>query len=182
MELNEIIKRLEYRTNSHGKCGPDSLEWQIEQNKLDEECDISTLKYLKIYQELQYHINDEKEKLITLFHNLETELNDYRKLVKEYIDIENQYHEKINNFLQSNAENHILNWEELQQMVGKPLWVTSNIDIARYHGWCICGMVENDCARFIVSNIEDGFWTQELSLWKGNYGVDWKTYRWEKHE
>jgi hypothetical protein len=72
-----------------------------------------------------------------------------------------------------------LTWEELQQMNGKPVWLTVNQKPIKHNGWAICKIVSDYTVEFVVLPTKDEFFTK-FSLIKSYYYNTWEAYKEER--
>jgi len=101
-------------------------------------------------------------------------LKEYREGKKLYDDIQD-YHRKIKEKIETPwHDNPPLTWEELKEMVGKPIWIDSES----------CP----GCWEIIERYRDDSFWKEcietndSILRFKDQFGDTWNAYRKEKHE
>ena len=66
-------------------------------------------------------------------------------------------------------ENHPLSWDELKQMVKKPVWIEQTVTEKKYSGWAL-----------IQEVYETGLITTARAFYKKEFGKTWNCYRKEK--
>ena len=87
----------------------------------------------------------------------ENELTDTIHYLKEY-------HEML-----ENVENEPLEYEELQRMVGKPIWIESQSIGKKHCGWVV-----------IKQSFIEGIVTDPRLFYAANYGKTWLAYKKER--
>ena len=155
MTLNELIVYLEKIT----------LPMTHEAVKTD------CIHYLKELRYAKTTLEAEKERYQEAVKNCELAENRYKQMQKAAGDALWQI---------SSEDNPPLDWSELEQMEGKPVWVEGD------HG-CIWGQKawslirldpENDDIVICIST--DGGVHYEYAIGKEDYGTDWQAYRKER--
>ena len=76
-----------------------------------------------------------------------------------------EYHEML-----ENVENEPLEYEELQQMVGKPIWIESQSIGKKHCGWVVIKQY----------HIEGAIVTDARLFYASNYGKTWLAYKKER--
>ena len=90
--------------------------------------------------------------------------------LKEYREIEDEYYELKDWWAEEYVINDPLDWEELKQMVGRPIWIQEND-----HGYWI--IIDN---FFITSYGYHWLNSAEGCLAKEDMGISWQAYRKER--
>ena len=106
-------------------------------------------------------------------------LKEYQQTVK-WVEINAEQFEQTREFIRKATANNPLTWDELKQMVGKPVWVEYNLQIGdkefrdKSKRWCIIGEFKpwKDTEITITKN---GF-----VLSKREQINDWQAYRKER--
>lgn len=89
---------------------------------------------------------------------------------KRYIQIYIEYREMIDEL----NRNDPLTWDELKQMIGKPVWIEWT-NYPSWNAWFILGKIFGDGTVFLNGD-RNGRPTKEY------YGKTWQAYRKERHE
>ena len=96
-------------------------------------------------------------------------LKEYRDAYGNVIASMNHHLRKIHEL----EQNDPLTWDELRQMVGKPVWVEGRSLDGDYKFWCIVG--KTDVLDRYIHLREHGH-----NNWKDTYGDWWQAYRKER--
>lgn len=173
-KLNEVIAEMEYEAEYNSG----------EQRSYD----ADALHYLKTYQANQhaYEENSRKaeearERYQEAVKNCELAENKYKRLCEETSqnfavtsqndpDGDHQQLLKCRALLQDFYRNDPLDWGELREMIGKPVWVENQF----YKRWLIAYKVNREDIIFDGN----GFYTQAFSV---DYGKAWQAYRKERN-
>ena len=141
--LDEVIKKIE-------------KQWVCpSSDEADEYCELydvrdDALHYLKEYR-------DDRENFSEAISNCGKALNKY------IVDI---------NALAQQEENLPLTWDELQKMVGRPVWVEQHHGDTK--GWLL---ILRKCDDVVTCTTKHG---NSFYLYKANYGEKWQAYRKER--
>ena len=145
--------------------------------------DADALQYLKTYRENQqtYIENSRKaeearERYLEAVKNCELAENKYRKLYEETSqNLRNTSQITCpkchSEFVILPESNNALTWEELKQMVGKPVWLE---DSNQQGEWVLLSGMEDDVLYFVYRTCN------EYKIYRKEQGTLWQAYRKER--
>ena len=119
----------------------------------NDELKTDALHYLQAFRDAKDTLEREKDRYAEAVRNCDKAEVKYTMLCMEY------------------ARNDPLDWDELKQMEGKPVWIEHKL----FKGWRLVGWQANDHMMNLV-----GSYSEQLPLFEDDCGKTWQAYRKER--